>query len=156
MRRWRPDRLEVARWALCVLIAALAVANAAFEKAWARDTGSLSRADLRSVSDFMRHEVATGQIAGAIVLIQQHGHPVYFEKFGLRDIGPKLPITDDTIFRLYSMSKPVTSVAAMMLVDDGKLSLDDPVANIFQPLRIWRSVSKGTTGLERRCLRASR
>src|SRR5215471_7519232 len=88
MRRWRTDRLAVARWALRALIAALAVANAAFEEAWARDTGSLSRADLRSVSEFMRHEVATGQIAGAIVLIQQHGNPVYFEKFGLRDVGP--------------------------------------------------------------------
>jgi CubicO group peptidase (beta-lactamase class C family) len=128
MRRWRTDWLALARCALCALIAALAVASAAFEKASARDTGSLSRADLRSVADFMRHEVAIGQIAGAIVLIQQHGHPIYFEKFGLRDVGPKLPITDDTIFRLYSMSKPVTSVAAMMLVDDGKLSLDDPVA----------------------------
>ena len=76
----------------------------------------------------MRHEVATGKIPGAILLIQQHGKPVYYEKFGLRDVAAKLPMTDDTIFRLYSMSKPVTAVAAMMLVDDGKLSLDDPVA----------------------------
>jgi CubicO group peptidase (beta-lactamase class C family) len=57
---------------------------------------------------------------GAVVLIQQHGRPVYFESFGVRDIESRLPMTPDTIFRLYSMSKPVTSVAAMMLVDDGK------------------------------------
>ncbi len=56
-------------------------------------------------------------------MIQQHGKPVYFEKFGVRDVATQLPMTDDTIFRLYSMSKPITSVAAMMLVDDGKLAL---------------------------------
>ena len=46
----------------------------------------------------------------------------------MRDVESKRPMTADTIFRLYSMSKPVTSVAAMMLVEDGKLRLDDPVA----------------------------
>ena len=65
---------------------------------------------------------------GAVILIQQHGRPVYFESFGVRDVESRRPMTPDTIFRLYSMSKPITSVAAMMLVEDGKLSLDDPVA----------------------------
>jgi CubicO group peptidase (beta-lactamase class C family) len=76
----------------------------------------------------MRNEIATGKIPGAIVLIQQHGHPVYFEKFGVRDVESRHPMTDDTIFQLYSMSKPITSVAAMMLVEDGKLALGDPLA----------------------------
>ena len=76
----------------------------------------------------MRNEIATGKIPGAIVLIQQHGQPVYFENFGVRDVESRRPMTDDTIFRLYSMSKPITSVAAMMLVEDGKLALDDPVS----------------------------
>jgi len=83
---------------------------------------------LARVGDYVRNEVATGKIPGAILLIQQHGDPVYFENFGLRDVESKRPMTADTIFRLYSMSKPVTSVAAMMLVDDGKLSLGDPVS----------------------------
>ena len=46
----------------------------------------------------------------------------------MRDVATKVPMTDDTIFRLFSMSKPITSVAAMMLIDQGKLKLDDPVA----------------------------
>jgi CubicO group peptidase (beta-lactamase class C family) len=83
---------------------------------------------LERVGDFVRNEIATGKIPGAVVLIQQHGHPVYLESFGVRDVASKLPMTADTIFRLYSMSKAVTSVAAMMLVEDGKLRLDDPVA----------------------------
>jgi CubicO group peptidase (beta-lactamase class C family) len=89
---------------------------------------SFSREKLARVGDFIRNEIATGKIPGAIILIQQHGQPVYFEKLGLRDAAATLPMTDDTIFRLYSMSKPVTSVAAMMLVEDGRLSLDDPVS----------------------------
>ena len=76
----------------------------------------------------IRNEIATGKIPGAIMLIQQHGRPVYFESFGVRDVESQRPMTADTIFRLYSMSKPITSVAAMMLVEDGKLALDDPVS----------------------------
>jgi CubicO group peptidase (beta-lactamase class C family) len=119
-----------ARWTASTFIAVIAAAtpNAAFEKAVAQDVPSLSQAGLRRIGDYMRHEIATRKIPGAIVLIQQHGRPVYFEKFGARDVAARLPMTDDTVFRLYSMSKPITSVAAMMLVDDGKLSLDDPVA----------------------------
>jgi CubicO group peptidase (beta-lactamase class C family) len=82
---------------------------------------------LERIGEFFRAEIAEGMIPGAIVLIQQHGKPVYFEKFGVRDVTTKLPMTDDTIFTVYSMSKPVTSVAAMMLVDDGKLKLTDPL-----------------------------
>jgi len=91
-------------------------------------SGQFSRAGLDKVGDYLKNEIASGKIPGAIVLIQQHGRPVYFEKFGVRDVATGLPMTDDTIFRLYSMSKPVTSVAAMMLVDDGRLGLADPVA----------------------------
>jgi CubicO group peptidase (beta-lactamase class C family) len=83
---------------------------------------------LQRVGEFLRGEIAGGKIPGAILLIQQHGKPVYHEFFGVRDVASKLPMTDDTIFRLYSMSKPITSVAAMMLVDEGRLKLDDPVA----------------------------
>jgi CubicO group peptidase (beta-lactamase class C family) len=82
---------------------------------------------LAKIGEFFRNEVATGKIAGAILLIQQHGKPVYHESFGVRDVATKAPITDDTIFRLYSMTKPITSVAAMMLIDEGKLKLDDPL-----------------------------
>src|SRR3954452_20474935 len=82
---------------------------------------------LARIGEFFRNEIATGRIPGAIVLTQQHGKAGYFEKFGVRDVATGLPMTDDTIFTVYSMSKPVTSVAAMMLVDEGRLKLDDPL-----------------------------
>jgi CubicO group peptidase (beta-lactamase class C family) len=83
---------------------------------------------LERIGDYIKNEITAGRIPGAVILIQQHGRPVYFESFGMRDTGNRRPMTADTIFRLYSMSKPVTSVAAMMLVEDGKLSLGDPLA----------------------------
>jgi len=88
---------------------------------------------LERVADFFRNEMAAGQVSGAVVLIQQHGKPVLEQSFGVRDPATGVPMTADTIFRIYSMSKPITSVAAMMLVDDGKLGLDDPVAKYIPP-----------------------
>jgi CubicO group peptidase (beta-lactamase class C family) len=83
---------------------------------------------LAKVSEFFKNEVATGKTAGAIVLIQQHGKPVFHESFGVQDVVTKAPITDKTIFRLFSMTKAITSVAAMTLIEDGKIRLDDPIA----------------------------
>jgi CubicO group peptidase (beta-lactamase class C family) len=89
---------------------------------------TFSAEGLAKVSDYVRNEIATGKIPGAILLIQQHGKPVYSENFGVRDVATELSMSADTIFRLYSMSKPITSVAAMMLVEDGKLALNDLVS----------------------------
>ena len=83
---------------------------------------------LERISEFFRKEVADGKIPGAIVLIPQHGKPVYFEKFGVRDDATKEPMTDDTIFRHIFDDQADHQVAAMMLVDEGKLRLDDPVS----------------------------
>ena len=87
-----------------------------------------SPARLERLSGFFENEVATGKLAGAIVLIQQHGRPIYFKCFGVRDVATKQPMTPDTIFALHSMTKPITSLAAMMLIDNGKLALADPVS----------------------------
>jgi CubicO group peptidase (beta-lactamase class C family) len=132
MKRWRTDgsaRRFVAA-GLAFLVVAIAVGGWSVGRAESPPpvSASFSREKLARVGDYIRNEIASGKIPGAILLIQQHGHPVYFESFGLRDVESQHPITADTIFRLYSMSKPVTSVAAMMLVDDGKLSLGDPVS----------------------------
>src|SRR3981081_2769931 len=77
---------------------------------------------------FSRDEFGQEKIPGAILLIQQHGKPVYHEFFGVQDVVSKQPMTDQTIFRLFSMTKAITSVAATMLVDEGKLALEDPIA----------------------------
>jgi len=131
MKRWRTDGF-VSRncLALTLAIAAVAWGQPAAVRAEppVAAASRFSSAKLERVGEYMRNEVATGKIPGAIVLIQQHGHPVYDEKFGVRDVETRHPITEDTIFRLYSMSKPITSVTAMMLVEDGELALADPLS----------------------------
>jgi CubicO group peptidase (beta-lactamase class C family) len=94
----------------------------------APSTLKLSPTGLARITRFFTHEVAAGKIPGAIVSIQRHGRPAYFKTFGVRDVTTRAPMTPDTIFRLYSMSKPITAVAAMTLVEEGKLSLADPLS----------------------------
>ncbi|HTB03030.1 MAG TPA: serine hydrolase domain-containing protein [Bradyrhizobium sp.] len=133
MKRWRTDGFS--RWrrglaALGLLIVALAAGrpDAGSAETPAPILASFSPQKLQGIGDYFRNEVASGKIPGAVILVQQHGDPVYFQSFGLRDVATKIPMSPDTIFRLYSMSKPITSVAAMMLVEDGKLKLDDALS----------------------------
>jgi CubicO group peptidase (beta-lactamase class C family) len=87
-----------------------------------------SAAGLERLSEFFENEVTTGRIPGAVVLIKQHGSPVYLRSFGVQDVATKAPMTPDTIFALHSMTKPIVCLAAMMLIDDGKLAPSDPVS----------------------------
>ena len=88
----------------------------------------LSADKLARIDDFLNDQVAQGEIPGAIVLIQRHGKPVYFKWFGRRDVDAGIEMAPDAIFPLHSLTKTVTSFAAMMLVDRGRIKLDDPVA----------------------------
>jgi CubicO group peptidase (beta-lactamase class C family) len=111
------------------LLAAVAAPSARAEGTFDIPAGAHFNPDkLAKIGEFFKNEVTSGKIAGAILLIQQHGKPVYHESFGVQDDVSKAPITDKTIFRLFSLTKPITSVAAMTLIDDGKMKLDDPVA----------------------------
>jgi CubicO group peptidase (beta-lactamase class C family) len=105
------------------------------------------------VGEFFRNEVATGKISGAVVLIQQHGKAVYHESFGVQDVVSKAPITDKTIFRLFSMTKAITAVVSMQLLEEGKIKLDDPVSKYipsFANVRVgWeKKADDGTPALE--------
>jgi CubicO group peptidase (beta-lactamase class C family) len=121
---------QAVRWLISGALLTIAAISPAFaEGSFDIPAGAhFNQQKLQRIGEFFRGEIANGKIPGAILLIQQHGNPVYHEFFGVRDVATRLPMTDDTIFRLYSMSKPITSVATMMLVDAGKLRVDDPVA----------------------------
>jgi CubicO group peptidase (beta-lactamase class C family) len=128
MKRWRSDGFTPRRAAAALALLIFAVVAGRPDSGFAGSLAAapnLSRSKLERVSELFRNEIASGKVPGAILLIQQHGRPVYFESFGVRDPDSKQPMTPDTIFRLYSMTKSITSVAAMMLVDDGRLRLDD-------------------------------
>ena len=128
MKRWKTD--GIARHWLAAALTLVLIAGWPCQ-AWAEPravASTFSSAALDRIAGYIRDEIAANKIPGAILLIQQHGKPVYFESFGKRDAEAGQPMTPDTIFQIYSMSKAVTSVAAMMLVEEGQLSLDDSVA----------------------------
>ena len=83
---------------------------------------------LEAITAFFNNEVATGKLPGAVILVQQHGRPLYLKSFGVQDVETGTPMSPDTIFAIHSMTKPITSLAAMMLIDDGKLALNDPLS----------------------------
>lgn len=95
------------------------------------DEAGFSQAGLDRITAYLKNEIDTGKIPGAMMVIQRGGKTVYSETLGLRDVTTKDPMSADTIFRIYSMSKPITTVAAMMLVEEGKLGLDEPVSKFI-------------------------
>jgi CubicO group peptidase (beta-lactamase class C family) len=83
---------------------------------------------IRRLVDALQAEVDRQRLPGAVVLIARHGKLALFESLGVLDPATGTPMERDAIFRIYSMTKPVVSVAAMMLMEQGKLLLSDPVA----------------------------
>jgi CubicO group peptidase (beta-lactamase class C family) len=92
------------------------------------EQAGFSAAGLARIDTYIKNEIDQNKIPGAIMMIQRKGKTAYFKSFGVRDPGTKEPMSPETIFRIYSMSKPITTVAAMMLVEEGKLQLDDPLS----------------------------
>ena len=112
-----------------LLLAAVMASPARAEGTYEIPAGAHFNPDkLAKIGEFFENEVATGKVSGAMLLIQRHGKPVYQESFGVQDVVSKAPITDKTIFRLFSMTKAITSFVAMQLIDEGKMALTDPVS----------------------------
>ncbi len=83
---------------------------------------------LKAYQQAMRALVDDGKLAGVTTLVARHGKVVQFDAYGVQDLDTKKPVTKDTIFRIASMTKPIAGVAMMMLWEQGKWTLDDPVA----------------------------
>jgi CubicO group peptidase (beta-lactamase class C family) len=83
---------------------------------------------LKRLTSAFQTDVDKGAIPGAVVLIARNGKVAYLEAFGFQDREKKIPMSSDAIFRIMSMSKPLTSVAVMMLVEEGKIQLEDGVS----------------------------
>ena len=91
----------------------------------------LSTSRLARVTGWMRRWVDSGRLPGLLVAVVRNDGLAYFETCGCRDVEAKLPVEPDTIYRIYSMTKPITTVAALMLYEEGCFQLDDPVANFI-------------------------
>lgn len=82
---------------------------------------------LEQISAVVRRQIDAGLIPGAVVYIAERGKPAYFKAQGFADLEARKPVGPDSIFRFYSMTKPLTCAAVMSLYDDGRIGLDDPV-----------------------------
>ncbi|WP_309604475.1 serine hydrolase domain-containing protein [Phenylobacterium sp.] len=99
-------------------------------------------AKLAVASAGLTADVAAGRIAGAYLLIGRHGKVAFQEGFGVQGPGQTAPMTAETIFRVFSMTKPVVSVTAMTLVQEGRLDIDAPVSRYlpeYANLRVWQA-----------------
>jgi CubicO group peptidase (beta-lactamase class C family) len=117
----------------CFLVlagAAVLVQAAPLPEATPEEFG-MSSQRLGRIDAAMQKAVDSGELPGAVVLIARDGHLVYAKSFGWQDRERKIPMRNDSIFRLYSMTKPVVSVAAMMLVEEGRLGLQEPVSKFI-------------------------
>ncbi len=98
----------------------------------------LSAEKLAELKPALQKLVDDGKIAGVVALVARHGKVAYVTSIGYRDLASKAPMTEDTIFAIASMTKPITCVAVMMLVEQGKLALDDPVGKYLPALKEMR------------------
>jgi CubicO group peptidase (beta-lactamase class C family) len=104
----------------------------------------LSSERLAKIGRVLQAEIDAERLPGAVVMIARRGRLAYAESFGLRDKASNAKLTNDALFRIYSMTKPMASVAAMMLMEDGRLQLTDPVSKYlpeFKNLQV--SVPRG-------------
>jgi CubicO group peptidase (beta-lactamase class C family) len=95
----------------------------------------LSTERLRRVTELVERHIAAGSFSGAVTLVARHNRIAHFEAQGLMDIESKTPMRKDAIFRIMSMTKPVVGVSIMMLVEQGKVRLQDPVSRFIPELK---------------------
>src|SRR3546814_380993 len=118
---------------VCVLFSPFAVPAAELPRADPAAVG-LSPERLARIEARIRADIEKQVIPGAVLLVARQGKVAYFEAFGAQDPTTKAPMRRDSIFRIYSMTKPITSVAAMMQVEAGRATLADPAAKFLPAL----------------------
>ncbi len=110
------------------------------------ESEGMSGERLAQLSAGMKELVGNGRLAGVVTMVSRHGKVVEFDAAGKRDIAANAPMQKDSIFRIYSMSKPITGVAMMILFEEGKWQLNDPVAKYipeFAKLKVYSTEANG-------------
>lgn len=125
--------MPIVRWLVCsaALCAGAAAAQSAPTSPLPRGVAAaegFSPERLARIAPFMHSATEAPAYLGAVSLIARHGKVVDWQAWGHRDLSRQVPMAPDSIFRIYSMSKMVTSIALLMLIEEGRLALDDPVA----------------------------
>ena len=131
----------------CLLISSTSWAELSTAKP--EDVG-LSSERLNRISATLNAHIEKGVIPGAVALVARKGKIAYFESFGTRDLETSSPMQKDTIFQIYSMTKPITSVGLMMLHEQGRIFLGDPVSKYipeFKEVKVGVESKDSATGV---------
>ena len=146
-------RLAFALLGLSLLLASGAAAGAPVDRqgellSAAPESEGFASDRLARIDPFIAAQMATGRLPGASVLVMRHGKIVFTKVYGKADADRGTPLAADSLFRIYSMTKPVTGVAMMILFEQGKWHFDDPVTRFipeFKDLRVFKSVGPDGT-----------
>jgi CubicO group peptidase (beta-lactamase class C family) len=133
--------------AALVLLFAAALCGAGLPQAAPESVG-FSSERLERIGTHIEKEIATGRLPGASVVLMRHGKVVLSKVYGKADIDAGTPLKSDSLFRIYSQTKPVTGVALMILFEQGKWHFDDPVTRFipeFEQLRVFKGVGPDGT-----------
>jgi CubicO group peptidase (beta-lactamase class C family) len=146
----------MAAWVACVAFATLTSATALAQQAHAPHKGhssapslalaqpatvGMSAERLELLTRAFEKEVADKALPGVNIMVARKGRVVYSRAFGVREPGKTDPMAMDSVFRIYSMTKPMATVAAMILVEEGKLQLSDPVSKFFPAFKDMKVIT---------------
>jgi CubicO group peptidase (beta-lactamase class C family) len=135
------------RLALLICLLVLAARGVAQEFPTERpEAAGMSTERLERISKTVQQSIDDKRIAGAVTLVARHGHVVWFKAQGMSDREAGKPMRPDSIFRICSMSKPITSTAVMMLYEEGKFLLDDPISKYLPEFKDPKVLVKPANG----------
>ena len=134
-----------------LVVALTLVASHAFAQPLPKATPEsvgMSTDRLKRMHAAMQALVDTHQVGGVVTLVARDGRMVDLEAFGYQDVDAKTPMKTNSVFRIASMTKPITSVAIMMLFEEGKLALNDPLSKFIPAFRDMKVLTRGAQGTE--------
>jgi CubicO group peptidase (beta-lactamase class C family) len=136
---------RIAATAFCLLSSSAAFAEDPLPRAKPEAVG-LSSERLARIGATLKADIDAGRIPGAVIAVARHGKLVMFDAYGWRDKAAKLPMTTDTIFNIASMTKPMTTVGALMLYEHGKILIDDPLSKYFPKFADMKVAARDASG----------
>ncbi|HJZ21127.1 MAG TPA: serine hydrolase domain-containing protein [Bradyrhizobium sp.] len=131
--------------ALCLFASSAALADDPLPRAKPEEVG-FSSERLARISAVLKADIEAGRIPGAVIAIARHGKLVMLDAYGWRDKAANVAMTTDTIFNIASMTKPMTTVGALMLYEQGKLLIDEPLAKYFPKFAQMRVAARDAGG----------
>jgi len=137
--------IKILATALCLLASGTAFADDPLPRAKPEDVG-LSTERLARISATLKADIEAGRIPGAVIAIARHGKLVALDAYGWRDKAAGVAMTTDTIFNIASMTKPMTTVGALMLYEQGKILIDDPLSKYFPKFAQMRVAARDADG----------